>query len=222
MKLIAFDTATEWCSAALWQDGAVSVRAEHAGQRHSDLLLPMLAQLLEEAGLSWTQLDGLAFGMGPGSFTGLRIAASTAQGLALAANLPIVAVSTLEAIAETCGQRRVLACLDARMGEVYAALYERQAGAWTCGWGPQVGSPDGLEIVADRDCLAAGSGFLAYPALAERAAGLLAGVDPQAIPHARAIAHLAAPRLARGEGLPVEAAEPLYVRNKVALKVCER
>lgn len=227
VNVLAFDTATEWCSAALWQDGTLSVRAEHAGQRHSELLLPMLSDLLAEASVNWRQLDGLAFGMGPGSFTGLRIAASVAQGLALAHDLPVIGISTLEALAEEVGSgdagcEDVLACLDARMGEVYAGHYRRHAQGWQCLSGPLVCPPEALVVPNSPTCLAAGSGFAAYPELAGRAAECLAAVDTQAIPHARAIARLAAPRLLRGEGLPAEAAEPLYVRDKVALKVCER
>lgn len=222
MKLIAFDTATEWCTAALWLDGGVHVREQHAGQRHSDLLLPMLSDLLAEAGLDWRDLDGLAFGVGPGSFTGLRIAASVAQGLALAAELPVVGISTLAAMAEEAGYEHVLACLDARMHEVYAGLYRRVGGDWQCLSGPSVGLPEDVRLPDGPGYIGVGPGFAAYPALTERAASQLESVDASIIPHARAIARLAVPRLGRGEGLAPEAAEPLYIRDRVALKVCER
>jgi len=226
MRLIAFDTATEWCSAALWVDGDVRFREEHAGQRHSDLLVPMVMELLAAAGLSLRQLDGLAYGMGPGSFTGLRIACGVAQGLALGADLPVLGVSTLEALAEEAWRARsadrVLACLDARMREVYAGLYRRRDGAWVCETGPVVCAPEAVPLPAHPGCLGAGPGFAAYPRLASLAAGSLAGVDAGIRPHARAVAALAAPRFAAGEGLPPEEAEPLYIRNKVALKICER
>ena len=127
MKLLAFDTAGEWCSAALLIDGSVRFRAEHAGQKHSQLLAPMLDELLAEAGLSYRQLDGLAFGCGPGSFTGLRIACGVAQGLALGADLPVLAISTLAALAQQAfrqhGRRQILSAFDARMAEVYWAAY---------------------------------------------------------------------------------------------------
>lgn len=226
MRLIAFDTATEWCTAALWADGEVAFREERAGQRHSDLLVPMVMDLLAEAGLTLSQLDGLAYGMGPGSFTGLRIACGVAQGLALGGGVPVLGVSTLEALAEEAwqarGAERVLACLDARMNEVYAGLYRRQEEGWTCQAGPVVCPPGQVPVPPAPGYLAIGPGFAAYP---DMAAGLpvpLAGVAGALIPHARAIARLAAPRLARGEGLPAEAAEPLYIRDKVALKICER
>lgn len=226
MRLIAFDTATEWCTAALWLDGEVTVREERAGQRHSDLLVPMVMDLLAEAGLSLKQIDGLAYGMGPGSFTGLRIACGVAQGLALGGEVPVLGVSTLEALAEEAwiaqGAERVVACLDARMNEVYAGLYQRHAGGWSCLTGPVVCPPQSVPMPSAPDFLGVGTGFAAYPELLALGRQALLGVDTQLIPHARAIAQLAAPRFARGEGLPPEAAEPLYIRDKVALKICER
>ena len=222
MKLLAFDTASEWCSAALFVDGEVSFRAVHAGQTHSQLLAPMLGELLAEAGLGFQQLDGLAYGMGPGSFTGLRIACGVAQGLALGADLPVLGVSTLEALAEEAGEGadEVLACLDARMNEVYAGLYRRQAGGWRAVAGPVVCPPAASPLPQSPGCVGAGPGFAAYPALVDLLQGRLARIDRDALPHARAIARLAAPRI--GDFGPPETAEPLYVRNKVALKVCER
>ncbi|MDO9227804.1 MAG: tRNA (adenosine(37)-N6)-threonylcarbamoyltransferase complex dimerization subunit type 1 TsaB [Pseudomonadota bacterium] len=247
MKLLAFDTASEWCTAALLVDGAVSFRAVHAGQTHSQLLAPMLGELLAEAGLSYRQLDGLVYGMGPGSFTGLRIACGVAQGLALGANLPVLGVSTLEALAEEAGNaphpqplsrlrergasssppgkeivEEVLACLDARMNEVYAALYRREGAGWRALAGPVVCPPQAAPLPESPGCIGAGPGFAAYPALVERMQGRLVRTAADAIPHARAIVRLAAPRYAVGEFGAPETAEPLYVRNKVALKVSER
>jgi tRNA threonylcarbamoyladenosine biosynthesis protein TsaB len=224
VKLLAFDTASEWCSAALLSDGAVHFRAVHAGQKHSELLTPMLGELLAEAGLSYRQLDGLAYGMGPGSFTGLRIACGVAQGLALGADLPVLGISTLEALAEEAGEgaNEVLACLDARMNEVYAALYRRQEHGWSALAGPLVCPPQAAPLPEGTACIGAGPGFAAYPALRERMQGRLARIVGDAIPHARAIVRLAAPRFAAGEFGAPETAEPLYVRDKVALKVCER
>jgi tRNA threonylcarbamoyladenosine biosynthesis protein TsaB len=219
LKFLAFDTATEWCSTALWVDGVCTFREVHAGQKHSDLLVPMLMGLLDESGLKLNQLDGIAYGMGPGSFTGLRIACGVAQGLALGADLPVLGISTLETLAEESGADQVLACLDARMNEVYAALYQRQAASWHCLNGPLVCPPAAVPLPDEEGFVGAGSGFAAYPDIAQ---SRLARVDPSCIPHARAMARLAAPRLLRGEGLPAEQAEPLYIRDKVALKICER
>lgn len=220
VKFLAFDTATEWCSAALWIDGVCTQREIHAGQKHSDLLVPMLMGLLAESGLGLKQLDGLAYGMGPGSFTGLRIACGVAQGLALGADLPVLGISTLETLAEEAGEDQVLACLDARMNEVYAALYRRQGEAWHCLSGPLVCPPGAVPLPQGDDYVGVGSGFAAYPEIAQ--SRHLRRVDAALIPHARAMARLAAPRLQRGEGLPAENAEPLYIRDKVALKICER
>lgn len=223
MNILAFDTATEWCSAALWRDGDCLAREIHAGQRHSDLLVPMVMALLGDAGLGLKDLDGLAYGMGPGSFTGLRIACGVAQGLALGAGLPVLGVSTLEALAEEArakhGAERVATCLDARMNEVYAALYVHGNEEWNCLAGPLVCPPGEAPTPREEDFVGAGSGFAAYPGLL---AGRLARIDADLIPHARAIAGLAAPRFVRGGGLPAEAAEPLYIRDKVALKIGER
>lgn len=220
MKFLAFDTATEWCSAALWVDGACTQREVHAGQKHSDLLVPMLMELIAESGLSLKQMDAIVYGMGPGSFTGLRIACGVAQGLALGADLPVLGVSTLETLAEESGESHVLACLDARMHEVYAALYSRENNVWRCLAGPLVCPPNAAPMPAEVGYVGVGSGFAAYPDIAQ--ARGLRRVDASLIPHARAMARLAVPRLLRGEGLPAENAEPLYIRDKVALKICER
>jgi tRNA threonylcarbamoyladenosine biosynthesis protein TsaB len=223
LKFLAFDTATEWCSAALWIDGVCTSREIHAGQKHSDLLVPMLMELLAESGLTLHQLDALVYGMGPGSFTGLRIASGVAQGLALAADLPVLGISTLETLAEEAGANKVLACLDARMHEVYAALYQREgqleSATWHCLAGPLVCPPDAVPLPESDDFVGVGSGFAAYPNLAQ---SHLNRIDASLIPHARSMARLAAPRLQRREGESAEKAEPLYIRNKVALKICER
>jgi len=224
LNFLAFDTATEWCTAALWRDGDCVWREAHAGQRHSDLLVPMLMELLAEGGLALRDLDGLAYGMGPGSFTGLRIACGVAQGLAFGAGLPVLGVSTLEALAEETwrarGAETVVACLDARMNEVYLAEYRRRAdGVWDCPLGPLVASP-ALVARPGAGGVGAGSGFAAHPELAVRLG--LDHVDGDALPRARALAALAAPRFARGEAAPAETAEPLYIRDKVALKISER
>ena len=226
MNILAFDTATEWCSAALWRDGDCLAREIHAGQRHSDLLVPMVMAMLGDAGLGLKDLDGLAYGMGPGSFTGLRIACGVAQGLALGASLPVLGVPTLEALAEEArakhGAERVATCLDARMNEVYAGLYAWEEDGWRCLAGPRVCPPGEAPEPETEGFVGVGSGFAAYPALQLRLEGRLTLSDSSLIPHARAIARLAAPRFARGQGLPAEAAEPLYIRDKVALKICER
>ncbi len=223
MKLLALDTSTEWCSVALWLDGDLHTEAVPAGQTHSQVLLPMLDRLLAAAGLGLRDLDGLAYGRGPGSFTGLRIACGVVQGLAMGADLPVLGVTTLEAMAEEVGEECVVTLLDARVGEVYAAVWRRGEDGWTAEEGPGLYRPEAAPLPSGQGAIGCGSGFTSYAELlTQRYAGRLAAIRPEVIPHARSIARLAAPRLARGEGVAAEAAEPYYLRDKVALKRSER
>jgi tRNA threonylcarbamoyladenosine biosynthesis protein TsaB len=121
LKILALETSTEFCSVALYLDDKILTQEILAERRHSEIVLPMVQEILADAELTLAQLDGIAFGAGPGSFTGLRIACGVAQGLAFATNLPIVGVSTLEAIAQQTGEQKIIAALDARMGEIYHA-----------------------------------------------------------------------------------------------------
>lgn len=223
MKILAFDTSTNWCSVALWLDGETPFKAVEAGQAHSRLLLPMVRALLAEAGLSLGSLDAIAYGKGPGAFTGLRIACSVAQGLAMGAGLPVIGITTLDAMAEESGAARVVACLDARMGEIYAAVLERNTERWQALTGPALYRPEAAPLPPAGEWIGCGSAFATYAeALRQRYDGWLVATFAEILPHARSIARLAASALARGEGLPAEAAEPYYVRDKVALKVSER
>jgi tRNA threonylcarbamoyladenosine biosynthesis protein TsaB len=223
LNLLAFDTSTEWCSAALWLEGDIRHTAVQAGQTHSRILLPMVSRLLAEAGLTLGGLDAIAYGKGPGAFTGLRIACSVAQGLAMGAGLPVLGVMTLEAMAEETGEAQVVACLDARMGEVYAAVLQREEGRWQALAGPDLYRPEAAPQPPEGRWIGCGNAFAAYAGeLGRRYADRLIATRAEVIPHARSIARLAAAALARGEGLPAEAAEPYYVRDKVALKRSER
>src|SRR5438128_8548750 len=142
MRILALDASTDVCAVAVGQASHWRERAEKAGQRHSEMMLPMVRALLDDAGLDLRDLDGIAFGAGPGSFTGLRIACGVAQGLALGASLPLMGVATLEAMAETARQRgcltRVIAALDARMQEIYVAAYEHDGFHWRAVLDPAV------------------------------------------------------------------------------------
>jgi tRNA threonylcarbamoyladenosine biosynthesis protein TsaB len=224
MKILAFDTSTHWLSVACGDGNAWAARAEHAGEGSSERLLPLIDAVLAEAGVTLRDLDGIAFGAGPGSFTGVRIACGVAQGLALGSARPLVAVSTLEALAEAAwrgrGATRVVACLDARMREVYLAAYERDGDGWRERHAPAVSKPDAVALADVAGWTGAGDGFAAYPALGATLA--LSSVDPDARPDARAIATLALPRLAAGEGVAAGAARPFYVRHRVALTSAER
>lgn len=223
MKILALETSTEYCSVAVWQDDNIVSRCVLAGQRHSELLLELLDSALQEAGLKLAQLDGIAYGAGPGSFTGVRIACGVAQGLALGAELPVVGVCTLQALAQAAGQDKVIAALDARMGEIYHATYEKRAGQWITVCEPNLCLPQQAPAVLNAGWFGVGSGFAVHgEALIKRYGHYLAGCEAQAIPQATAIAQYAAPLFAAGQGSDAAQAAPLYLRNKVALKTSER
>lgn len=223
MNILAFDTSTEYLSLALWRDGEVLAREQLAGQTHSSLILPQLREMLDEAGLELADLDGIAFGAGPGSFTGLRIGCGVAQGLAFGAGLPVLGVSTLLALAAASGHDKVIACLDARMGEVYHAAYLRQEGGWLVVHEPGLYAPKKVPAVQGGGWCGIGSGWAAFgDALAGCYSGRVGHIEAAAFPHARDIAVLAAPLFAQGLGKPAHEAAPVYIRNKVALKMSER
>jgi tRNA threonylcarbamoyladenosine biosynthesis protein TsaB len=220
MRILALDTSTEWCSVAAGDGARWFEERIHAHESHSEHLLPMIDRALATCGYTLASIDGIAFGAGPGSFTGLRIACGVTQGLALGADLPVVAVGTLEAIAFADGGERVVACLDARMREIYIAAYESSGSRYVERMKPAVIAPrEAMRPAGDR-WRGAGSGFAAYPALAAQLA--LASVDDSAVPTARAIAALALPRLAAGESVAATDALPFYVRHRVALTTAEQ
>jgi tRNA threonylcarbamoyladenosine biosynthesis protein TsaB len=223
VRFAAIETSTEWCSAALWIDGEISAIERQVGQRHAEFALPMLERLLVRARIGAGELDAVAFGAGPGSFTGLRIACGIAQGLAFARELPVIGVSTLEAIAEESGAPRVFACIDARMHELYYAAYERVDGAWRPAIPAACAAPARVERPSGGGWVGCGNGFAAGgAALRDALEGSLAAVRPWIRPSAAALARLAAPRLAAGQGADSALAAPLYVREKVALTTAER
>ena len=219
MKLLALDTATEACSAALLDDGKVAERYEVIGRGHAERLLPMADALLTEAGIALGELDAIAFGRGPGGFTGLRIAAGVAQGLAAGARLPVVPISNLATVAaasaRASGAESIIACLDARMGEVYWAAYAWRDGALTALTEERLSKPDGVAPPGPGPSRGAGHGFGACPALAERLGDRLAGVDAGLLPRAADIARLAAVEVAAGRTVPAARALPVYLRDEV-------
>ena len=223
MKLLAIDASTELCSAALWVEGEVTAEAVNTGQRHSELLLPMVDRLLRGAGIGLRALDAIAFGEGPGSFTGLRIACGVAQGLAFGAGLPVVGIGTLLALAQASEADEAVCCLDARMRQVYSAAYRRNAGGWETAQAPGVYAPDAVPTLPAGSWTGCGNGFDVYAdALRARLGAALAAVAPIGLPHAREIAILAAAELARGGGKAAAEAVPVYVRDKVALTMEEQ
>ena len=223
MKILALDTSTEYCSLTLQLGSAVLSREVLAGQRHSELILPMLQALLAEADVTLNSLDGIAFGSGPGSFTGLRIGCGVAQGLAFGADLPVAGICTLAALAEGTGAGRVISCLDARMSEVYHGIYEKREGTWHTLSAPGLYSPQDAPPVSGHDWTGCGSGFAAYgEALRARYGDAMQTVIGDVFPHARHIATLALPVFERGQGVAPWEAAPLYIRDKVVLKTSER
>ena len=169
----------------------------------------MLERLFARTNTDAGMLDAVAFGAGPGSFTGLRIACGIAQGLAFARNLPVLGVSTLEALAWESGAGKVVACIDARMREVYSAAFEKGREIVS----PQCVRPEDAQVPPGEGWIGCGNGFAAYPGLL---AGKISAVKSEIHPTAFAVAQLAAPRLARGEGVDAAEAAPAYVRDKVA------
>ena len=209
MRFAVFETSTEWCSVALWRDGEIAALERRAGNRHSELALPMLQRLLGES-----ELDAVAFGAGPGAFTGLRIACGLAQGLAFGRGLPVIGISTLEALALEAGAERVVACIDARMREVYYAALEKRAGRWHEVVAAQCVAPQSAPRPPGDGWLGVGSGFDVY---GDELRSKVSLVRSMVHPTALAVATLAAPRLAAGEGVDAGQAAPVYLRDRVAL-----
>lgn len=225
MNLLAFDTSTERLSVAVQR--ADGQRFEHqgaGGAQASAALIPVVLALLAQAGLVLGDLQAIVFGRGPGSFTGLRTACSVAQGLAYGAGVPVLPVDTLLALAEsarrTHGATRVLALLDARMGEVYRAAYLRDGDGWARHGDIAVGAPEALALPAAGDWTLAGNVFADYGA---RLPAALAGLPRvEALPTAGALLELAPALLAAGQAVPAAEALPLYIRDKVAQTTAER
>ncbi len=221
MKLLAIETATEACSAALCLGDEILSRHEFAKQRHTELILPMCDALLEEAGVTLAQLDAVAFGRGPGSFTGVRIAAGVVQGIAFAKDLPVVAVSTLAVLAqeavESRRQANVLTAIDARMGEVYWGVYTRD----DCGLARSVEQecvikPQLITVPTGRQWYGVGSGWEAYSTtLVAQIGTCLEGYDGVSFPSARFMIPLARTAYTRGEVVAAEQALPVYLRDDV-------
>ena len=218
MNILALETATDPGSIALWCDGAVIARSCPPARSNSETLLPLAAAMLREAGLGFSDVDGIAFGAGPGSFTGLRVACGVAQGLAFARDLPLLGVGTLAAMALASGGERVIVALDARMGEVYFGLFDHGEQQGEIG----VYSPQAAPIPESGGWLACGNGLTAFPLLRERLSPVVVAWQPELMPSAEAVVRLAAPRLEAGEAIDAADAAPLYVRDKVAKTVAER
>jgi len=225
MIILALDTATEACSAAILQDNELTVRFELAPRQHAELILPMIEEVMRQTGTSVNQLDAIAFGRGPGSFTGVRLAVSIAQGIAFAADLPVIPVSTLAAIAADVLRQKAPAhyaaiALDARMGEVYWGLYQADNSLIVKAVGDEcvcaAAQVPVTGIDTEHDGYGAGSGWHKYAdVLTARLAVLSYQTD--CYPNAGTIARIAAVALERGEAVPAEQALPVYLRDKVTV-----
>ncbi|MEN5060379.1 tRNA (adenosine(37)-N6)-threonylcarbamoyltransferase complex dimerization subunit type 1 TsaB [Luteimonas sp. TWI1416] len=227
MKLLAFETATEACSVAIWDDGRVLHRSEVAPRRHAELALPWADALLDEAGIARRQLDAVAVSRGPGAFTGVRLGIALVQGVALALDRPVVAVSTLAVLALRAGAgegAHVLAAIDARMGEVYRAAFAMRAAGPEALSDERVGAPDTIALPgAGEAWYGVGTGFgVADGVLATRLGASKARIDATALPQAADLAALAAAAFARGEAVAPERVEPVYLRNDVALTLAQQ
>lgn len=222
-NFLALDTSTEYLSLALQKGDERFAIDLLAGQSHSQIILPQLQLLLNKAGLQLADLQGITFGAGPGSFTGVRIAAGIAQGLAFGAKLPVVAVCTLQALAEASGADKVIACLDARMGEVYHAAYEKVNCAWQAILAPGLYKPEAVPNVDGNEWVGAGSGWQTYgEQLSSIYRGQVNQTQPALMPTASAMLNIALPIFTAGGALNASDAMPIYIRNRVALKTAER
>lgn len=218
MKVLAIDTATERCSVALRIDGQVTQRVVDTPRGHADLILPMVEEILREAGVSLRDLDGIAYGRGPGAFTGVRIAIGVVQGLAFGADLPAVGISDLAAVAQQVAQPgdRVLVCMDARMNEVYWATFrcDADSGLVIASSVERVERPESVQT-HDAINVLAGTGVRAYPQLASAFHGIV--THDSVLPRAAEIALLGEPELRAGRGRPAAEAQPVYLRDQVAV-----
>ncbi len=233
MKLLAIETATEACSAALLQDEEVFAVSEVAPRKHNELILQMCEKVLAEAGLSLPQLDAIAFGRGPGAFTGVRLATSVTQGIALAQDLPVLPISSLAAMAQAaCIEKNVTqvwSCIDARMKEVYYGLYKldnilqdntnvSQANIVKLIEQEHVSKPMDIKIQLENGCYGVGSGWQSYAKVLQQVANRKVEFDVNALPRAEFVARLGKYYFQQGRAISASQALPVYLRDNVAQK----
>ena len=243
MNLLAFDTSTEFLSLALKLGDNTTTQHLHTGNASSQLILPQIQILFDAANIKLKNLHGIAFGAGPGAFTGVRVACGVAQGLGFGANLPVVGVNTLMALAEASGHRKVITCLDARMGEIYHAAFIKEGADWLEVSESKVCKPEGAPELDGTDWIAAGSGWAVYgealsaiyaqnlspnlalnlnQSLPQDSQDLYGQTVHTPLPTAEAILRLATPIFVAGLAKPASEAMPIYIRNRVALTTLER
>ncbi len=223
MNLLSLDTSTEFLSLALQLGDKTFTHTQQAGTAASELILPQIQALLDSANVKLSDLDGIAFGAGPGSFTGVRIACGVAQGLGFGTGLPVVGINTLMALAEASGEDKVIACLDARMGEIYHAALIKQNGNWHEVSATTVCKPEAAPVLEGGNWAGVGSGWAVYgEVLSKIYAKNLVKTMPEVSPRAEAILKLAQPIFAAGLAKTASEATPIYIRNRVALTSQER
>ena len=227
MKLLAVETSTEACSAALYIDGVVEERFEIAPREHTKLILPMIDSLMADAELKPQQLDALAFSRGPGSFTGVRISTGVIQGIAFGADLPVVPVSTLASIAQNYFKNNKCDCvytaMDARMGEIFWGVYQKTQRGYAELMGEEAVTLAENIVFPEKKGMGIGSGWAVYQQqLSDCLGSLLQGVEADHLPRASAIADLGVLGFENNQAVNVEMAMPVYLRDKVAKKESER
>ena len=227
MKLLAFETATEACSVALYIDGEIRERFEIAPKQHTQLALPWAEQLLAETGIKKSQLDAIAVGIGPGAFTGVRLAVALVQGIALALNKPVIPISSLAALAMQAADlktEKILAAIDARMGEIYCAQFRLNADSLVDAISEEIViAPENYQSVLDVSLVGVGTGFAANnKALQNNLESRLIACRADALPHASDILKLAVRDYRLGKVIAPDNLEPAYLRNKVALTLKEQ
>ncbi len=227
MKILAVDTATEACSAALLIDGDIQERYQLAPREHTKLILPMIDSLMAEAQINTQDLDALAFGRGPGSFTGVRIATGIIQGIAFAADLPVAPISTLAAIAQGCIESTthnvIFTAVDARMNEIYWAVYHRNPENFVELVGKESVTPiQTIEYTGSKGFGIGSAWKIHETAMIKQLSNFLIDYDANHLPKASTIAKLGARDYSLGKTVPVEQAMPVYLRDKVAEKESER
>lgn len=226
MKLLAFETATEACSVAVYVDGEIRERHAVAPRQHTALALPWADELLADAGIGKSQLDAIAVGIGPGAFTGVRLAVALAQGIALALDKPVVPVSTLATLALQANAlpgEYIFAAIDARMGEIYCGEFVGETEAFVGAIGDERVLAPGDVPALSRDVIGVGTGYAANGGVLVTTLGArLRRFDATALPHAADLARLAARDFALGKAMTPDRLEPAYLRNKVALTLSEQ
>ncbi len=223
MKLLAIETATESCSVAILLDNEIFSLSELAPRQHNELILGMCEQVLAQAEINLNQLDTIAFGRGPGAFTGVRLAASVTQGIAMGQDLPVVPVSSLAALAQAAYEEKqvvkVFACIDARMQEIYYGLYQVNANEMMQLTGKEkVLAPSLIDVKVSDHCYGVGSGWRTYAEILQNVLGNPVSYDAEKYPQAEYVAKLAKVYFQQGESVSAVEALPVYLRDDVAEK----